>query len=203
MSELSKEQIADYLKDNPDFLLQHPEVFAAMNLGATHESVASLQLRQQQVLREQNRALQQQLQQLVAQAKQNEKVFQVFSACHRQLMRDAEFVELAAGLEALICEQLQISECKLIKFTDELQPLLDKRLEQNNHYLGRLSEQEQALIFAGQSKSAALYLIGELPSPLAILAFASEDELHFEPAQDSLFIFEFVKALQERLTALS
>ncbi|WP_105253544.1 DUF484 family protein [Pseudoalteromonas sp. T1lg75] len=203
MSELSKEQIANYLKDNPDFLLQHPEVFAVMNLGATHESVASLQLRQQQVLREQNRAQQHQLQQLVAQAKQNEKVFQVFSACHRQLMRDAEFVELAAGLEALICEQLQISECKLVKFTDELQPLLDKRLEQNNHYLGRLSEQEQALIFAGQSKSAALYLIGELPSPLAILAFASEDELHFEPAQDSLFIFEFVKALQERLTALS
>ncbi|MEO2269137.1 DUF484 family protein [Pseudoalteromonas sp. YIC-656] len=202
MSELSKEQVAEYLQQNPDFFLQHPHLFAVMNFGGAHESVASLQLRQQQLLREQNQHLQHQLQQLISQAKQNEQVYQVFSACHRQLMSDCEFIELAQGLEELICAQLHISECKLVKFTPDLQPLLDKRLN-NSHYLGRLSEQEQSLIFNNPSKSAALYLIGEPEAPIALLAFASEDELHFEPAQDSFFIFEFVKALQERLATLS
>ncbi|MFY8275519.1 DUF484 family protein [Pseudoalteromonas sp. SSDWG2] len=202
MSDLDDNQVALYLQEHPDFFLQHPEVFALMNFGTSVESVASLQLRQQQVLREQNQNLQQQLAQLIQQAKQNEQVYQVFSACHRQLMTDCEFMDLAQGLETLICDQLHISECKLVKFSDALTPLLDKRLHENNHYLGRLSEQEQALIFNGECKSAALYLIGETDAPLALLAFASLDELHFEPAQDSFFIFEFVKALQERLASL-
>ena len=92
MSELSKEQVAEYLQQHPDFFLQHPHLFAAMNFGASHESVASLQLRQQHLLREQNQHLQQQLRQLIQQAKQNEQVYQVFSACHRQLMSDCEFI---------------------------------------------------------------------------------------------------------------
>ena len=203
MSELTTQQVSEYLQQNPDFFLENPGVFACMNFGSQHESVASLQLRQQQLLREQNLALQEQLQQLVSQAKQNEQVYQVFSACHRQLMSDCEFVELASSLEQLICEQLQLNECKLVQYNDALQPLINSRLHAQGHYLGRLSEQEQTLIFNHTCKSAALYLIGEPDAPLALLASASEDEQHFEPAQDSFFIFEFVKALQERLATSS
>lgn len=203
MSKVTAQQVSDYLTANPDFFVEHPEVFAQMRFTHPAQDVASLQLRQQQLLREQNQALKDELNNIHQCAHKNEQVYQVFSACHRLLMNDAEFAELAINLEQLICTELGLSECKLIQYTDSLDALVNNRLATHGHYLGRLSDTEQELVFETPCKSAALYLIGEQSKPVALLAFASEDELHFEPAQDSFFILEFVKALQERLATSS
>ncbi len=203
MNEISQEQVIAYLRDNPDFFSHHPELLPSLALPHSPLGASSLLVRQQQMLRDKNNQLHGQLQELIEQARRNEQIYQVFSACHRLLMTDLDFHQLAESLQTLICQQLPLNECRLLPFTANLHALVEHRLKDQGHYLGRLNQQEQKLLFEHECQSAAIYLIGESDNPIAILAFASRDEMHFDPTQDSLFVGEFVKALRERLASLA
>lgn len=199
MSELTPKQVADFLTANPTFLLDNPSVLAQLQLQHQDNHVPSLALRAQQQLRIENQQLKNQLQQLATQAKQNEHIYRVFSDCQHHLMAQTSVSELTQKIEQHLSQAFNVSQCKLLKYQSDYDDILTHRLKDANHYLGRLSVQEQQLLFNDNCQSAAIYLIGEPNSPLALLAFASDDELHFEPSQDSFFIFEFIKALQARL----
>ena len=91
----------------------------------------------------------------------------------------------------------------MVKYNNTLDGLIEHRLSQFGHYLGRVNQQERELLFCENTQSSAIYLIGCAEKPVAILAFGSHDENHFEPAQDNLFVLDFVHALQLRLLELA
>ncbi len=202
MNTLTEQQVADYLLQTPDFLLLHHHVLESLNLQQEQAGTHSLFMRQQRVLRERNQQLIEQQQQLIHIAKKNEIIYQVFSACHRHLLIHNSFDELALNITTLICNELTLKECKLIKYKPELDSIISHRLTEQVQYLGRINKKEQEILFASHCQSTALYLIGEPKHPLAILAFSSDDDAHFSPTQDSFFILEFVKALAIKLAVL-
>ena len=110
------------------------------------------------------------------------------------------FSDLAENLESLISANLELCECKLLQYTPQFDSIITHRLTNQPRYLGRINQQEQALLFNHECQSVALYLIGDVQTPLAILAFASKDPMHFEPSHDSFFIDEFAKALHTKLS---
>lgn len=203
MSELTKKQVADYLAQHPDFLLAHPQLLAKLELQQKEQGATSLVHIQQRQLREHNTLLKNQIAEMSKHAVQNELVYRLLNQCHQQLWSHDDFDTIADNLHAIVCSKNDISDFKLIKYTPQYDSLIDHRLSNQGHYLGRISAQERELLFTQHTESAAIYLIKNSQQPIAILAFGSNNERHFEPTQDNLFIMDFVSALQSRLQKLA
>ena len=199
MSHLAEKEVFDYLVSHPDFLVEHPQLLDMLNVHHNESGTTSLQAHQHKRLKIQLQQQQQQLDTLTFNARRSEQIYQVFSSCHRHLMMHDNFADLADNLVALISANLDLCECKLLKYHEGLASIITHRLSASPCYLGRINQQEQALLFEHECQSVALYLIGDTQTPLAVLAFASKDPIHFEPSQDSFFINEFVKALHTKL----
>jgi uncharacterized protein YigA (DUF484 family) len=71
-SELSATAVATYLRENPDFLVEHPDVLRALQIPHATGDAVSLFERQVAALREGNRELQGRFEQLVELASRNE-----------------------------------------------------------------------------------------------------------------------------------
>ena len=136
-------------------------------------------------------------------ATQNELVYRLFTQCHRQLWSNYDFNTLASNLQNIVCTSPTISDCKLIKYAPKYDGLIKHRLTSSNYYLGRIHQQECNLLFSDATQSVAIYLIGAVKKPTAILAFGSDDANHFAPEQDNLFVLDFVRSLQLRLLELA
>ncbi len=203
MSKLSEEQITSYLLANPDFLVKHPDVLAQLELQQQAQGATSLVHIQQRQLREHNTRLKKQIYTMSKHAVQNERVYCLLSQCHRQLWRHDDFDAIAKNLHAIVCSNDDISDFKLLKYTPDFDELIEHRLSGSGYYLGRITTQERALLFRDDTQSAAIYLIGDAKQPSAILAFGSNNVNHFEPAQDNLFMLDFISALQLRLQKLA
>jgi uncharacterized protein YigA (DUF484 family) len=203
MSELTKQQVIDYLQQHPNFLINQPALLAQLELQQQVQGATSLVHIQQRQLREHNTQLKHQIETMTKHATQNELVYRLFSQCHRQLWSNYDFNTLASNLRNIICMSPTINECKLVRYDSAFEGLVKHRLSDSNHYLGRVNQQERDLLFNDDTQSTALYLIGEPTNPYAILAFGSHDENHFEPSQDNLFVLDFVRSLQIRLLELA
>lgn len=203
MSKLSEEQITSYLLANPDFLVKHPDALAQLELQQQAQGATSLVHIQQRQLREHNTRLKKQIDTMSKHAVQNERVYCLLSQCHRQLWRHDDFDAIAKNLHAIVCSNDDISDFKLLKYTPDFDELIEHRLSGSGYYLGRITTQERALLFRDDTQSAAIYLIGDAKQPSAILAFGSNNVNHFEPAQDNLFMLDFISALQLRLQKLA
>jgi uncharacterized protein YigA (DUF484 family) len=199
MSELTPAHITAYLVNNPNFLVQTPDLLAQLELQQKAQGATSLVHIQQRQLREHNTHLKQQIEQLTKHAAQNEVTYRLFSQCHRQLWANNDFKTLARNLRKIICASPAIDECHLVAYSPQFDELITHRLIKTSRYLGRMNQNENALLFKPEVQSSALFLIGDKKSPIAILAFGSHDANHFEPAQDALFALDFVHALHSRL----
>ena len=203
MSKQTEQQIAEYLKAHPDFIVNNPDVLAGLELHQQTEAATSLVHIQQRQLREHNTLLKNKIATLIEQAKENELIYRLFSECHRQLWTNYDFTTLASNLRNIICTNPSINECHLVKYDKKFDDLIAHRLQDTGTYLGRVNQQERDLLFSDSTQSTALYLIGNTKHPVAILAFGSHDVNHFEPAKDSFFVLDFVRSLQLRLLELA
>lgn len=202
MSELSKESVYQYLEKHVDFLLENPELLGQLNFFPEPLGTTSLVRRQHETLRDKNQQLQTRLASLIDNAQRNEAIFLAFSACHQVLHNETDFDNIAEALSRIICHQLDLSECRLVRFEQAHQTILKQKLSQNGRFLGELDTAEKALLFNHECRSAAVYLIGSTTRPVAIWAFASQTAHHFQPQQGNLFVIEFIKSLEAKLAGL-
>jgi uncharacterized protein len=203
MSELTAQQVVAFLQQHPDFLIQHPELLAQLELQQQTQSATSLVHIQQRQLREHNTRLKNSIETMAQHAAENELIYRLFSQCHRELWGNNDFATLAINVKNIICSSPLINECQLVKYENKYSELMTHRLTDTGYYLGRVNQQERNLLFSDNIQSTAIYLIGGMKKPIAILAFGSDKADHFEPAQDSLFVMDFVRALHLRLLELA
>ena len=71
-SEVTAEVVSDYLRDNPDFFNQHPEVLSELKITHVGDGAVSLVERQVATLRERNAELRRRLDTLMSVAEENE-----------------------------------------------------------------------------------------------------------------------------------
>ncbi len=199
---LSAEEVSEYLLTNPDFFTKHPEVTERLVIPHTQKGSVSLVEIQGELLRKKTRQLNYKLNQLVTIAKQNEKIYRVYTDLNVQLLRCKSVAEVQYTLEDVLQERLQLS-CAVIKSfkgphaIPELQQRLftEKRFQSETFFFGRLSQHERQLLFGDQAaESVALMLLGD-NKDLGILAIGSADASHFTPDMDTLLLQQLQQVL--------
>lgn len=203
---LDEQLVKDYLLDNPQFFLNHPDLMAAIRLPHQERGTVSLVERQQEILRAKVQVLEEEITELMAVARQNEGIFLTFSELYLQIIESTDEATLYQTMLGILSKKLNLPGIYLKRFKDDgadfhidraqLQDIIDHRLARKDYYFGRLTHEEQQQLFEPELniKSTALILLGE-EGDTGIVAFGSTDENHFFPGMDTLFLSELAKIL--------
>lgn len=203
--------IREYLQENPDFFTRNEDLLAQLQFRHSEKGAVSLIERQQQKLRQRVQQLEEEITELMINARRNEAIFNAYSNLYVQLLRCDSLSDLLSQLKNTFENELDMPVLTLKFFespveldeqytfaSDTHKQLLSKRFSDESIYLGRLTEQEHKLLFKDESiQSVALLLLGE-NGELGMLAVGSSSAGHFEPAMDKLLI----KQLQALLGAV-
>jgi len=193
--------VADYLQQHPDFFQHYPELLPLLRLPHQQRGTVSLVERQLELQREKIHLLQEDITRLMSVARQNEHIFLALNALHIAVHQAKNLTDVQQALQAFADAMPQVKYCRLLGLEQpgaDLSPyqlLLSRRLQQQPVYLGRLNKEEQHDIFPAKVHSVALLRIDQQDTPLAILAFGSELDDHFQPEMDVLFLRHLVTLL--------
>ena len=196
--------VLDYLQDHPTFFQQHPQLLQQMRLPHQQRGSVSLVERQLEMQRTKIAALEDDITRLMSVARQNEHIFHALNTLHLSLLHKPSLEAAEQALQQFAKSMPQVQACRLVclqpdsSAISKYQLLLSRRLSSDNVYLGRLNKEEQQPLFGDAIHSVALVQIGSGPG-LALLAFGSEQDDHFQPAMDRLFIRHLAKLLVEVL----
>lgn len=201
-STLSSTDVHAFLLENPEFFAQYPDLLEKIKLPHEHKGSVSLVEIQSDQLRQKVRQLNFKLNQLVTIAKQNEKIYRVYTDLNVQLLRCESVAEVQFTLEDVLQERLQLSSAVIKSFKGphaipELQRRLftEKRFKNTNFFFGRLSQHERQLLFGeSPAESVALMLLGD-NRDLGILGISSSDASHFTPDMDTLLLQQLQQVL--------
>lgn len=201
-TELSSTDVRAFLLQNPEFFAEHPDLLEKIKLPHEQKGSVSLVEIQSDQLRKKVRQLNFKLNQLVSIAKQNEKIYRVYTDLNVQLLRCESVAEVQFTLEDVLQERLQLSSVVIKSFKGphaipELQQRLftEKRFKNTNFFFGRLSQHERQLLFGeSPAESVALMLLGD-NRELGILGISSSDASHFTPDMDTLLLQQLQQVL--------
>lgn len=202
---VASQVVYDYLQDHPEFFQHYPELLNQLRLPHQQRGSISLVERQLELQRGKIQALEDDITRLMSVARQNEQVFLAFNQLQAGLYQAQSVAEANDSLQRFTAAMPNVHSCRLLCFEgneaerDKHQLLLSRRLNKHNIYLGRLNKEEQQSIFASHIHSVALILITHAEKPVALLAFGSELDDHFQPAMDKLFISHLAMILAQLL----
>lgn len=198
---LSAELVLEYLEQHPNFFVEHEHLLSQMNLRHHQAGTVSLVERQQRVLRDKVATLEEEITSLMVNARRNEQIFKGYSALYVQLLQCETLDDILAKMKETFKQEFALPELSLKFFdspielpeqysfaSDTHKQLLSKRFKDTSIYLGRISKEEQKLLFRDeQVESVALVLLGR-HQELGMLAFGSKNPAHFEPDMDYLLM---------------
>ncbi|RUO63768.1 DUF484 family protein [Pseudidiomarina insulisalsae] len=207
--------IAAYLDENPDFFERHPQLLQRLTVRHQTKGAVSLVERQQQMLRQRVQQLEEEITELMVTARRNEELFRYFSELYVKLLQSESLSDVMESLQETFSTQLQMPALSMKFFDSPLEleeqftfaadthkQLLSKRFQDETIYLGRLTANEQKLLFPDETiASVVLLLLGE-KGELGMLAIGNHDAGHFEPAMDTLFVKQLQVLLSQVLPPL-
>ena len=217
---MTEQDIADYLKNHPDFFTHRPELLQQLSIPHSHEegtiSLVEAQLAQQ---REQIKTLTQLLEKFHQLAHQEADIFFALLPLQKKLFQTEDFIAINEKLDDW-AKGYELEGAKILLFTDSWQKnnsipeqhWLDRkafeliRLERmglRQFYLGDLSNKEKALMFLPEELpigSVAICRLGGTPQkPTALLLFKSRDTDRFHNDQDTTFLRHLVDIVELHL----
>lgn len=205
---LEDQTVYQYLLEHPAFFQQHPELLSRLRLPHAQRGAVSLVERQMEMQRERVRGLEEDITRLMSIARQNEHIFFALNQLHLDIASAQQITDIRLALSAFANKMPQVHACTLLEFSNEsmgehfsgLQLMLENRMQGRQVYFGRLNKEEMATLFPSSIHSVALLFISEVEKPLALLAFGSELDDHFQPSMDTIFIDHIAKLLAVVLT---
>ena len=211
MQRIDDSLIREYLIENPDFFMNNDDLLTHLRFRHEERGAVSLVERQQQKLRSKVKELEEEITELMVNARRNEEIFTAYSQLYVRLLDCRTLPQVLDELQLTFETQLNMPALSLKFFnspieleeqytfaSDTHKQLLSKRFSDDPIYLGRLTEQEHKLLFRDESvASVALLLLGK-EGDIGMLAVGSAKAGHFEPAMDKLLITQ----LQALLSAL-
>lgn len=210
------EIVAKYLLKYPDFLSQHPEVLKEIQLPHTTGEAVSLIEKQVEHLREHNRNLARQLNQLIQVASDNEALM---SRLHQLTIELMMIEDLGAFFDRLSVALLDEFDADILNITlldrevkaGKKTPVFnvssdDPRLKQFQSHLdkgetvcGRLNRNKLDFLFGQRAQwvqSTALVPLGRE----GMLAIGSSDPARFYPGMGTLFLDLLAEVVKNRLS---
>ena len=218
---LTREQVAQYLRDNPEFFLDQDELLRTLKLPHDSGRAISLVERQVHLFREQRDALHHELRELVAVARQNDQLFDKSKRLLMQLIEARTLADMAAavddsirgdfGLDAvslvLFAEPAEVSDALgVLKFASlsEAETELGSLVDSAKAVCGPIREHQRQFLFAEAAPEAASVALiplrhGDL---LGLFAVASRTPGYFDESMGSLFLSYLSDSLSRLLPPL-
>ena len=210
--------VADYLRNHPHFLDQHPEVLQALEIDHSSGSALSLIERQVTLLRQEKQGLEKQLAQLISVASENEQLIRRLQHLTLELMpvgsRRAFFTRLGhAMLNDFNADILQIclldpgaaseagEDVRHVSADDPNFEAFSPLLEKGESTCGRFNEAKMDFLFGSKARwvqSVALVPLGDHGS-LGVMAIGSSDQNRFYPGMGTLFLDLLADVIAARL----
>ncbi|MGX9418616.1 DUF484 family protein [Vibrio sp. RC27] len=204
VNELTAELVADYLRDNPNFFLTHPELVERIQLP--HHQAGTVSLVQIQLTRQRQKIeeLEEEITALMSLGANNDRTFHEFVELQQQMFKCRSLYQVIKAIEE---KALSLNLKAHIRFMEskESKYLLDKEYWQRfktNHlngkqaYLGRMRQADRHGLFGENSLMPEMgsYVVLPIKSGLVegFLAYSSEDGGHFQPCMDILFLRHLV-----------
>lgn len=221
-SELTDQEVADYLRDHPDFLIERPALLAEIELPHAGDTGAtSLVERQVAILRERNIAMRHRVDQLLHTARRNDQLFEKTRKLSLALLSATSTGELIDALFVSFDQEFMIEQTQLILFLEN-QQASDSRLRYWSNeklqesipslgaklkiFCGQLTDTEKQTLFqerADKVQSAAVVPLLNGKQRLGVLAIGNQDAQYYRSSMDTLFLSHiadiFSQCLKSRL----
>nr|WP_188663974.1 DUF484 family protein [Arenimonas soli] len=200
---LGAHEVAAFLRRHPKFLGQFPDLAVSLLVPKEEGQAASLASYQLDVLRDKNRELTRRLNELFANAQENERLAVRTHQLSLALMRARGKAETLRTMVAVLGEDFRGEDVRVVLFeaVDGLQadwlqviPEKDAALKPFRDFLasdepltGRLNQDKLALLFGDDQARAASAVLLALPG-FGLLAVGSSDPNRFFPGMGTLFL---------------
>ncbi|MBN8737637.1 MAG: DUF484 family protein [Xanthomonadales bacterium] len=222
MAELTLKQslaamdIAEYLRQNPRFLENFPDVAAELVIPREHGPAASLAAYQLETLRARNRELNERLAELVSIAGDNEQLMVRVHTLTVGLLRDDDLADTCRSFVGALHEDFHTGLVRLVLFRDgadlphadwllcvpegaQALPEFADFIARGEPACGRLAQQKLDRLFGTEAalvQSAALLKIGSE----GMLAIGSDDANRFHPGIGTIFLKLIAQALDAAIS---
>ena len=200
---LGAHDVAVWLRRHPKFLAQFPDLALSLVVPREDGPAASLASYQLEVLRDKNRELNRRLNELFANAQDNERLVVRTHQLSQALLRADDAAGTVREMVASLSEDFQGDAVRVLLFEavegltpDWLQvlPARDKRmvpfkdaLENGEPICGRLNPDKLPLLFGEDAKNSASVALIPMPGT-GLIAIGSADGNRFFPGMGTLFL---------------
>ncbi|NOT87825.1 MAG: DUF484 family protein [Lysobacter sp.] len=201
---LGAHEIAAWLRRHPNFLQQFPDLALTLVVPREQGSAASLAGYQLEILRDKNRELSRRLQELFANAQENERLAVRTHQLTLALMKQNRADDTARAMAASLEEDFNGDLVRMVLFApvegldaaDWLQTLAedDARLapfrdclKDGEPICGRLQPEKNALLYGVRAEDVASSALLPLPGR-GLIAVGSRDANRFFPGMGTLFL---------------
>lgn len=200
--------VARYLRDNPDFFHQHPQLLEVLRVPHESGSAVSLVERQLSTLRETNHKLKRQLHEMISAARDNDRIASSVHQFSLELMAADSLDDLLAASRDLLLEHFSADDVSVLLIDAEegersteqpwryvthdhgdLQCLSDV-LQNRKIRCGLASEMQKQVLFGDRAEAQASVAIVPLVAgrELGVLSLGSRSELTYTRDQGHLFL---------------
>ena len=198
----TKKMFSDFLRDNPTFLYDNPDILENLYLPHSTGSAISLVERQVSLLRERNSELRSRLNILNSKAEENELLLAKTQSLILKLLDANSLSKLAKNLLMGLHDDFSIEFCSLIlfgerqkisgaRFTDydqaekEIASLLKTEI-----LCGAVRDNELKFLFGKESSSVGSIaaIVIKLDKPLGVLSIGHRDANFYTPETGTMFL---------------
>jgi uncharacterized protein YigA (DUF484 family) len=201
---LGAHEIAAWLRRHPNFLQQFPDLALTLVVPREQGSAASLAGYQLEILRDKNRELSRRLQELFANAQENERLAVRTHQLTLALMKQNSAADTVRAMAASLAEDFNGDLVRMVLFgqvagledTDWLQTLAEGEarlapfrdcLKDGEPICGRLQPEKNALLYGVRAEDVASSALLPLPGR-GLIAVGSRDPNRFFPGMGTLFL---------------
>ena len=202
--ELSDLEVANFLRRNPDFLIEFPDLALVLKMPRQLGDTTSLASYQLEVLRDKNRSLNRRLQELIAIASENEQLVVRVHALTLALMRAESLDETLRRVVATLNEDLASDLVRVVLHAapaglapadwllaaapdDRVVHALREVTSRSEPMCGRLGPDKLESLFGARAADVKSAVLMPIPAR-GLIAVGSTDPNRFHPGMGTMFL---------------
>ena len=220
---LNEKDVEDFLRQNPDFFTNHPELVSELKVPHPNTgSAVSLIEHQVELLRQQNTKTQKRLDELVQIARENDRLSKNIHLLTMDLMGARNLIDVFSIIDEslrkdfsadAICVRIlaQPKSAKLegrkefasdAAVAAELTKHFGRQIKEGKAICGRAKTEQKKILFDEQGdKVASLAFIPlKFDKNVGLLAIGSFDEKHFHSGMGTLFLHQMGKVISKTIS---
>lgn len=200
---LNEDQVAHYLKENPEFFEKHLDLLLSVRLPHPSGRAISLIEKQVHTFRERNSNIRERLNILLGNARENDRLFELSQRLTLALIECSDLGDVFDALNYSLNQEFKVAHAAIWVLDDKLssattrflntsdfQPVLTKRLKSSNTAFSGITQAEINALFENAEGvgSAALCIVRYGSRPIALIAVGHPDTERYLPNGGTLFL---------------